>query len=113
MLIRFTIYCSRCEGHPVVKTLLFAPDEEGRFEWTVPVAGLRVGDRRALETGDFLGDASGEHARWRREFRCATCSASEVVAREENFRPIVEELLRHGVARLSLAGLKGRLAPGS
>ncbi len=112
MLIRFTIFCNSSthqEEEHDVETLLFAPNEEGSFEWTTPVGGLRVDDRRILP-GDvgFWGQGDGSVARWRREFRCDLCGDSLAV-RDEKFRPRVERLFSHGVSRVSLAGLRGTL----
>ena len=115
MLLNFVVYCNASEAHAedvTVKTLTFAPDENGSFEWTTPVGGMRLDDTRVLPTGQLsewfdLGDDAA--VRWRREFICPRCGDA-VVARDEKFRPIVDRLLAHGVPRLSLAGLRHTLS---
>jgi len=112
VLINFTIYCNGNMRHRHedvdVHTLIFAPHEDGSFEWTTPVDGLRVDDEPLWPNppSDWLDQATGDQARWLRVYACprAECPLS-VRARDENFRPVVARLLGHGVSRLSLAGL--------
>ena len=117
MLINFQVYCNdtAAAGHDgaevEVKILTFAPLADGSFEWTTPVDGLRIDDERVLPSApDYFEIGTAETARWRRTYACPACSDAVTVL-DEKFRPIVEQLLRHGESRLSLAGLRVTLAP--
>jgi len=116
VLTTFRVYCNNIDapGHNgadvTIKTLTFAPYDDGTFDWTTPVGGLRVDDERVPpDRADYMEQGAGPDARWRRTFACPACSDT-VVVRDERFRPIVDRLLAHGVTTVTLSGLRATLA---
>jgi hypothetical protein len=97
------IYCDDV-SHPTKRVLINRLNQRSR--WGLH-AEVLLGDT-PLRTAT-LKDGTGLRLRQRSDFRCELCGDT-VVVRSEQLSPMLEKLLLHGVAAISLSALRARVS---